>query len=68
MCKLGIYADRVLLEQKSDKAFIQAINEVYFGRTAGINRVFNAYGIIGISKKRGESSSTTDIISKINKK
>lgn len=40
---MGIYADRALLEQKSDQAFIQAINEVYFGRTAGINRVFNAY-------------------------
>jgi len=40
---LGIYADRALLEQKSDQAFIQAVNEVYFGRTASINSLFNAY-------------------------
>ena len=40
---MGIYANRALLEQKSDQAFIQAINEVYFGRTAGINRCFNAF-------------------------
>ena len=43
MYKLGIYANRALLEQKSDQAFIQAINEVYFGRTSGINRCFNAF-------------------------
>ena len=40
---MGIYANRALLEQKSDQAFIQAINEVYFGRTAGINRCFNTF-------------------------
>lgn len=40
---MGIYADRLLLEQKQDQAFIQAINEVYFGRTPSINRVFNAF-------------------------
>lgn len=40
---MGIYAERALLEQKSDQAFIQAVNEVYFGRTSGINRCFNAF-------------------------
>ena len=40
---MGIYADRALLEQKSNQDFIQAINEVYFGRTASINSLFNAY-------------------------
>ena len=36
---MGIYADKALLEQKQ----IQALNEVYFGRTASINALFNAY-------------------------
>ena len=40
---MGIYADRLLIEQKQDQAFIQAINEVYFGRTPSINSLFNAY-------------------------
>lgn len=43
---MGIYVRPTILEevqQANDKAFIQAINEVYFGRTAGINRCFNAF-------------------------
>lgn len=40
---MGIYADRLLLEQKQDQSFLQAINEVYFGRTPSINSLFNAY-------------------------
>lgn len=43
---MGIYVRPTILEevqQANDKAFIQAINEVYFGRTAGINSVFNAF-------------------------
>ena len=40
---MGIYADRLLIEQKQDQAFLQAINEVYFGRGPQINSLFNAY-------------------------
>lgn len=40
---MGLYADKTILEQKQELQFIQAINEVYFGRTASINRVFNAF-------------------------
>ena len=40
---MGIYADRLLLEQKQDQAFLQAINEVYFGHTSGIDALFNLY-------------------------
>ena len=36
---MGIYANKALLEQKQ----IQALNEVYFGRTASIDRVYNAW-------------------------
>ena len=40
---MGLYADKMILEQKQELQFIQAINEVYFGRTASINSLFNAY-------------------------
>lgn len=40
---MGLYADKMILEQKQENSFIQAINEVYFGRTASINSLFNAY-------------------------
>jgi hypothetical protein len=33
----------MMLEQKQEQQFIQAINEVYFGRTPSINNLFNAY-------------------------
>lgn len=36
---MGIYANKALLEQKQ----LQALNEVYFGRTASIDRVYNAW-------------------------
>lgn len=32
-----------MLEQKQDTIFRQVLNETYFGRTPGINRVFNAF-------------------------
>jgi hypothetical protein len=43
---MGIFTTPNILqevEQQNNKAFIQSINEVYFGRTPGINRVFNAF-------------------------
>jgi hypothetical protein len=40
---LGLYADKIMLEQKQEQQFIQAIDEVYFGRTPSINNLFNAY-------------------------
>lgn len=40
---MGLYADKTLIEQKQHENFLQVVNEVYFGRTAGINRVFNTY-------------------------
>lgn len=40
---MGIYADKLLIEQKQQDNFMQVLNEVYFGRTASINALFNAY-------------------------
>jgi len=40
---LGIYADKLLVEQKQQDNFMQVLNEVYFGRTASINSLFNTY-------------------------
>jgi hypothetical protein len=41
--KLGIYANRQVIEEKANQAFIQALNETYFGRTPGITRCYNAF-------------------------
>ena len=40
---MALFASDSCLESYQDKKFIQAINEVYFGRTPGINSLFNAY-------------------------
>lgn len=40
---MAIYLSEQALEDRHDKVFLQAVNEVYFGRTPGIMRVFNAF-------------------------
>lgn len=40
---MGIYADKLLIEQKQQENFMQVLNEVYFGRTPSINSLFNIY-------------------------
>lgn len=40
---MGIYADRQVIKEKANQAFIQALNETYFGRTPGITRCYNAF-------------------------
>jgi Zn-dependent protease with chaperone function len=40
---MGIYADKLLIEQKQQENFMQVLNEVYFGRGPKINALFNAY-------------------------
>ena len=40
---MALFASDSCLESYQDKKFIQAINEVYFGRTPGITRCFNAF-------------------------
>ena len=40
---MGLYADKLMLEQKQESNFLQAINEAYFGRTPSINSLYNAF-------------------------
>ena len=40
---MGLYSDENFIAAMETKQFVQALNETYFGRTAGINRCFNAF-------------------------
>ena len=40
---MALFLSEQQLEDRQEKMFLQAVNEVYFGRTPGINSLFNAY-------------------------
>lgn len=40
---MAVFLSEQQLEDRQEKMFLQAINEVYFGHTPGINSLFNAY-------------------------
>ena len=40
---MALFLSEQALEDREQKIFVQAINEVYFGRTPGITRCFNAF-------------------------
>ena len=40
---MALFLSEQQLEDRQEKIFLQAVNEAYFGRTPGINSLFNAY-------------------------
>ena len=40
---MALFLSEQQLEDRQEKMFLQAVNEAYFGRTPGINSLFNAY-------------------------